>query len=74
MRGSIEKRTGPQGVAFRVRVEYPPDPITGKRRQPSETFKTKNEAETKLALWLAEIERGTAVDTTKMTLGEFLHH
>jgi integrase len=74
MRGSIQKRPGPQGAAYRARVEYPADPVTGKRRQRSETFKTKREAETALSKWLAEIERGTAVDTTKQTVGEFLRH
>src|SRR4051812_1953728 len=73
-RGSIQKRTGPHGVAYRVRVEFREDPTTNKRRQRSETFKTKREAETALAKRLAEIERGTVVDTTKQTVGEFLIH
>lgn len=74
MKGSIQKRIGPQGVAYRVRVEYPPDPVTSKRRQRSETFERKKDAETALAKWVAEIDRGTAVDTTKMTVAEFLRH
>ena len=66
MRGTIQKRQGPQGTAYRVRVEFPADPVTGKRRQRSETFKTKREAEAKLATWLAEIERGSAVDPAQV--------
>ena len=74
MRGSIQKRTGGQGAAYRVRVEYPRDPVTGERRQRSESFRTKREAEAALARWVNEVERGTAVDTTKMTVGDFLRH
>ena len=31
MRGTIDKRVGKNGTSHRVRVELPPDPITGKR-------------------------------------------
>ncbi len=74
MAGSIQKQTGPQGTAYLVRVEYPPDPITGKRRQRSKTFNTKREAENERAKWLVEIERGTAIEGSKMTVGEYLDH
>jgi flagellar P-ring protein precursor FlgI len=62
MAGSIQKTTGPHGVAYLVRVEFPRDPITGKRKQRSESFSTKKAAEIRLAEWLTEIERGTAID------------
>ncbi len=74
MAGSIQKTTGPHGVAYPVRVEFPRDPISGKRRQHSESFKTKKAAEVRLSEWLTEIERGTAVDGSKMTVGEYLLH
>ncbi|MGI8857114.1 MAG: tyrosine-type recombinase/integrase [Thermomicrobiales bacterium] len=74
MAGSIQKTTGPQGVAYLARVEYPRDAVTGKRRQRSASFKTKKAAEVRLAEWLVEIERGTAVDGSKMTTGEYLMH
>src|SRR6478672_13121188 len=70
----IQKITGPRGVSYLVRVEFPPDPVTGKRRQRSKAFSTKREAEKHLAEWLVEIERGTAVDGSKMTVGEYLIH
>lgn len=73
-RGSIQKSHGAHGAAYRVRVEYPPDAITGKRKQRSQTFTTRRAAETALAKWVADIERGTAVDTTKQTVAEFLTH
>lgn len=73
-KGNIEKRPGPHGMAYRARVEYPPDPITGKRRQRSETFKTRKAAEARLAEWLTEVDRGVAIDAAKMTFGEYLVH
>ncbi len=72
MNGTIDKRTGPQGTAYRVRVELSPDPITGKRRYRAETHRTKKDAEKRLREWVTEIERGTAVDSTKMTIGELV--
>ncbi|MDP9364704.1 MAG: site-specific integrase [Chloroflexota bacterium] len=72
MRGSIEKRTGPQGPTYRVRVEYPPDPVTGKRRQRSKSFRTRKEAQAALAQWGAEIARGTALEPSRATVGDLL--
>ncbi len=72
MAGSIQKTTGPQGVAYLVRVEYPRNPVTDRRKQRSASFATKKAAEVRLAEWLTEIERGTAVDGSKMTTGEYL--
>jgi len=48
--------------------------MTGTRRQRSQSFRLKRDAEATLATWLAEIDRGTAVDTAKLTVGEFLTH
>src|SRR5271166_6047792 len=61
-RGSIQVRKGPRGVAYRVRVEYGPDPLTGRRKQRSKTFLVRREAEACLNRWQAEIERGIAVE------------
>jgi integrase len=66
----IQKLVGPRGVSYLVRVEYTPDPLTGKRRQRSKAFKTMKEAQKTLAEWSVEIERGTAVDGTKMTVAD----
>jgi len=68
----IQKITGPRGTSYLVRVEYPPDPVTGKRRQRSKSFTTKKEAEKELAKWLVEIERGTAIEPSKTTVAEYL--
>ncbi len=74
MANRIMKRKGANGTAYLVRVEYPTDPITGKRRQRAKTFHTKKEAEAALAQWQGEIARGTAVNPSKMTVGEYLVH
>ncbi|HEY8308955.1 MAG TPA: tyrosine-type recombinase/integrase, partial [Gemmatimonadaceae bacterium] len=57
---------------YRVTVDYPADPITGKRKQRTETYRTKKEADAREREWLTDIERGTAIDGTKMTTGEYL--
>lgn len=72
-RGSVQKRIATNGkAAYRVRVEYDADPITGKRRQSSESFRTRKEADRRLASWLSEIERGTAVRPDTMTVSDLL--
>jgi integrase len=71
---AITKRQGKNGISYRVTVDFGSDPVTGKRRQRTETYRTKKEAESREREWLTEIERGTAVDGTKMTTGEYLQH
>jgi integrase len=71
---AVTTRQGKRGPSYRVTVDFPRDPITGKRRQRTETFRTKKEALAREREWLTEIERGTAVDMTKMTVGEYLAH
>lgn len=75
-RGSIQKRVSAANgdTSYRARVEFPADPVTGKRRQLSETFPTRKAAQSALATWLADIERGTAVDTSTMTVADFMRH
>jgi len=72
MADRIQKITGPRGTSYLVRVEYPPDPVTGKRRQRSKSFTTKKEAEKELTKWLHEIDTGMAVDTSKATIAEHM--
>jgi integrase len=69
-RGSIEKR----GKSWRIRVEVGRS-ATGSRTQRSRSgYKTRREAERALAEWLAELDRGIAVDGTRMTVAEYLHY
>jgi hypothetical protein len=49
------------------------DPVTGKRRQRAETFRTHKEAEDALAKRVADIARGV-VDRGKVTVAEYLDH
>jgi len=72
MKGSIQKRPGKRGVSYLVRVEHPADPATGERRQHAKTYRTRKEAEAALARWITEVERGTAVDASKLTVAELL--
>ena len=48
---AITKREGARGVSYRVTVDFPSDPITGKRKQRTETFRTKKEAESREREW-----------------------
>jgi len=70
----INRVEGGREVCYAVRVELPRDPITGKRKQRAEVFSTMKTAQAARNEWLTEIERGTAVDGTKMTVGEHLEH
>jgi len=70
--GSIFREIGQDGtVSWRVRVDMV-DPKTGKRRQPQRTYRTKREAQAGMAQWVVEIERGTAVVNSRMTVGEYM--
>jgi integrase len=72
MAGNITKRTANDGsVSYRVRVEIPTG-VDGKRRQASKTYRTRKEAERALAAWLVEIDRGTAIEPSTVTVGELL--
>src|SRR5690242_10417240 len=70
MKGSIQKRIGKDGKpSYMVRIEMPGD-RPGQRNQRAKTFATKKEAESALAKWLVEIERGTAVEPSRLTVAE----
>jgi integrase len=69
---AITKRQGVRGASYRVTVDYPPDPVTGKRKQRTQTYRTKKEAELREREWLTEIDRGTALDTSKATIGKHM--
>jgi integrase len=50
------------------------DSITGKRRQRSKSFKTKREAQAAMTTWLAEIDKGAAVDRSRQTVADLLRY
>ena len=72
-RWHIEKRVQQDGKpSYRVKVELPPDPISGKRQTKTATFATKKEADKTGAAWVAQIDSGIIVRETRMTVGEYL--
>ncbi len=72
-RGNIRKRTRKDGTpAYMVRVEMPPDPRTGKRKTRAGTFDSEKAAEKALTAWLADLDKGVAVEPTKMKMTELL--
>jgi integrase len=73
--GSIIKRKLKDGsLRYDVVVDLGPDPVTGKRRQRKQTFKTKREAVAFKTARLAEIAQGTAVDRSRQTVAELLRY
>jgi integrase len=74
MAGSIRRIERRDGPSYVVRVEYPPDPATGERRQRSKSYRTKKEAEKALAAWRTEIDRGLAVEPDRLTVAGLFEH
>ena len=71
-KGSIIKREGKNGVSWLLKYNAAPDPLTGERRQRYVTVKgTKKEAQAELRRLLSEIDKGTDVDPTNLTLREW---
>lgn len=67
---SIEKREGPRGVRWLVRVDLGPD-AEGNRRQRKRTVTTKAEARALEARWRSAIDDGTAPDGGNITLRDY---
>jgi integrase len=59
-------------VRYRFVLDIGRDPDTGKRRQVTSTFDTKREARAEYARIKHESDRGTYVQPSKITVGEFL--
>ena len=72
MIGHIEKRKGPRGTTYRVKIELPRDPISGSRRSTSKTFRAKKDAEAYMAATITEINRSAHVLPSKLTIGDLL--
>lgn len=72
--GSITKHTATDGtVSWWVRIDAGYDPVTGKHKRPRMSFRTKKEAEAAQAQQRISIQRGTMVDQSRITLGEYLN-
>lgn len=73
-RGSIRKHDRDSGVRYEVVVDLGADPVTGRRRQRTKSFKTKREAQAALTAWLAEVDKGTVVDRSTQTVAEMMQY
>ncbi len=71
-RGSIRKHERDAGVSYEVVADLGVDPVTGKRRQRSKSFKTKKEAQAALTQWLSDIDRGVVVDRSRQTVAQMM--
>ncbi len=70
-RWHIEERPHRDGMkSYRLKVELPPDPFTGKRQLRTGTFRTKKEAEKEAIAWVSETDSGIAVKPSKLTLAD----
>ena len=72
--GSIRKHERDSGVRYEVVVDLGVDPVTGRRRQRSKSFKTKRAAQAALATMLADIDKGTAVDRSRQTVAQMMQY
>ncbi len=70
----IRKRERKDGVVYMASVDLGKDPITGKRRERSETFATRREARAALARWQTEIDTGAYVGRSTQTVGDLLRY
>jgi len=75
-RGSIRRHKRAKGVVYEAVVDYGAvvDPATGlaRRRQRSKSFPTRKEADAALTAWQREIDTGTAIEPSKMTVADLL--
>jgi integrase len=70
-RWTIQERPHKDGTkSYRLQVELPFDPLTGKRQRRTGTFRTKKEAEKEAIVWVAEADSGLAVTPSKLTLAD----
>ena len=78
MRGHIQerevkRRTANTPKSFRLWVDLPRDPISGKRRQKTRTVRgTRKQAEQELRSLIREVERGAHVHSNGLTVADLL--
>ncbi|HVA91855.1 MAG TPA: hypothetical protein VNL71_18670, partial [Chloroflexota bacterium] len=68
--GGIVRRQRKGGVRYEVVHELEPDPITGKRRAESRSFKTMADAQRYRRAHQVDLDRGLAVDRTEQTVAQ----
>src|SRR5579871_2971496 len=72
--GTVRKRNSDGKVAYEAVVELGIDPVTGKRKRTTRTFRTKKEAQTWLTATQTEVDRGTFVEQSRQTMAELLRY
>ena len=73
MDGSVDRYVTTQGARWRYRIELPPDPTTGKRRQATRRdFRTKREADRARREAIADVDDGTHIPSSRLTVGAWL--
>jgi len=73
MNGSVDRYMTTQGARWRYRIELPPDPTTGKRRQATRRgFLTKREADRARREAIADVDDGTHIPSSRLTVGAWL--
>lgn len=73
MNGSVDRYMTTQGARWRYRIELPPDPTTGKRRQATRRgFRTKREADRARREAIADVDDGTHIPSSRRTVGAWL--
>ena len=66
------RRTKTDGVVWRCIVEAGRDPVSGSRRRITRQFATRQEAQKALRTILTELEGGTFVEASNLTVAEYL--
>ncbi len=70
-RWHVEERHHADGTkSYRLKVELPPDPITGKRQPRTGTFRTRKAAEKEAVAWVGQVDQGMAVRPSKLTVAD----
>src|SRR5579872_1351739 len=73
MAGKPHKHTAKDGTtSWWIRVELPPDPLTGQRKRERQAFARKRDAEAALAAAEVAVRQHTYVPRSDVTLGELL--
>jgi integrase len=70
--GTVEKRPGKRGMAYRTRVELPRDPLAKQRRWKSITAPTKKALEDEVVKVKHRIATGTYIEESTATVAEYL--
>jgi len=72
--GMVRKRNLDGKMAYEAVVELGVDPVTGKRKRTTKTFRTKKEAQAWLTSTQTDVDKGTFVEQSRQTVAELLRY